>query len=172
LAWGFKNPFQRRGSLTLSASSTTAAWYSACKAWELEALRQKITGEGRIFVEEQARKQDSVIHEYRERPSNFVVVMGTGHQVAMGNEGPVIQTALGDDVRKCILALLDQIEEKIRSDASFGERQDDLLTDVASARTQIEKDVPNRRAVSEILDPLAKVAAISGPVLRVIELLA
>src|SRR3954462_8063428 len=51
----------------------------------------KLTGEGRLFVEQGG--DTGVIDDYRQHPNNFVVVSGTGHQVAVGVEGDVRQNS-------------------------------------------------------------------------------
>jgi hypothetical protein len=136
------------------------------EAWAL------MTGDGRMFVEEQAKERDTVVHEYRERPSNLVFVTGTGHQVAVGTEGSVVQTLLSPETREEIVGLLDAVAETIRDDPSFSdEDRPELLADVEVVRGQLEKREPNRKAIVALLDPLSKMAAISGPVIKIIELL-
>jgi hypothetical protein len=46
-----------------------------------------ITGAGRLEVEERERDRSSVTHAYRENPSIFVSVAGSGNQVTVGNQG-------------------------------------------------------------------------------------
>ena len=51
-----------------------------------------LRGEGRLFVERGG--STGVIDEYRQHPANFVVVSGSGHQVAVATGGSVTQTSV------------------------------------------------------------------------------
>lgn len=132
-----------------------------------------LTGEGRLFVERAAREKESVVWEYRERPSNIVIVSGSGHQVAVGNEGDVSQTSINADVREEVRTLLGQIEEALLEDESLDEdERADALADVRAAQGQFEKREPNRQAVLALLGPLSKLASVGAFVIKIGELLA
>jgi len=125
----------------------------------------KLTGEGRLYVEQGG--DTGVIDEYRQHPSNFVIVSGTGHQVAVGVQGDVSQSSGDAGVPEEVWELLDAIEEKLRADTSLDQRaREDALSDVTMARAQLERPEPNKRAALALIDPLAKVAAIGEFVAR------
>jgi hypothetical protein len=80
----------------------------------------KLTGEGRLYVEQGG--DTGVIDEYRQHPSNFVIVSGTGHQVAVGVQGDVSQTSGDVGVPAEVWELLDAIEKKLGEDPTLDDR--------------------------------------------------
>jgi hypothetical protein len=132
-----------------------------------------ITGKGRLYVEEQERQGESIIHDYRTHPGNFVVVSGTGHQVAVGTSGAVTQTAIKDEARHQVLVLLGEVEQALEEDTSLdADERADALSDVAAARRQIEKSEPNPKAAVALLEPLSRIASVASAVASIVGLLA
>jgi len=130
----------------------------------------RLTGEGRLYVE--AGGDTGIINEYRQQPSNFVFVSGSGHQVAVGVEGGVTQTSVQAGVPPEVWELLDQIEQSLTAADELDERQRaHAVLDVQTARAQLERPEPNKRAALALLDPLAKLAAVGGFVQQLIALL-
>jgi hypothetical protein len=132
----------------------------------------KINGAGRLYVEEQERESESVIHDYRKHPSNFVVVTGRGHQVAVGTSGDVAQTSVSKETRNEVVVLLDEMEARLREDDSLTDAAKGMaLEDVQASRKQLDRPEPNKRAVAALLEPLAHIASISSSVAKIIALL-
>lgn len=135
-----------------------------------QAAVARLTGEGRLFVERGGTT--GVIDEYRQHPNNFVVVAGSGNQVAVGVEGSVTQTSVDAGIPLEVWELLDQIESGIQSAAGLtSSERENALSDLATAREQLRREEPNRRAALAVLDPLAKISAVAGFITKVIELL-
>ncbi len=130
----------------------------------------KLTGEGRLYVE--GGGQTGIIGDYRERPSTFVVVTGSGHQVAVGVEGDVSQASGGAAIPSEAWALLDRIELGLAEDEPVDDAQrHEALTDVRAAREQLQRRQPNRNAARALLEPLANLATVGELILRVLALL-
>jgi hypothetical protein len=135
------------------------------------AAEASILGEGRLYVEGKAH-ETKVIDEYRERPSNFVVVSGSGHQVAVGVAGDVTQFRLADDDREELLRLLDEIVSRLEVEPSLAvEERVAYLADIDATRSQIARATPNLKAAASIIEPLGSVAAISELVIAALRLL-
>lgn len=130
----------------------------------------RLTAEGRLFVE--AGGNTGIINEYRQQPSNFVFVSGSGHQVAVGVEGDVTQTSVQTGVPHEVWKLLDQIEASVaNADDLDDEQRHNAIKDILVAREQLQRPVPNKAVAVALLDPLAKLATVGGFVAKVITLL-
>jgi hypothetical protein len=137
---------------------------------ELSARSASFAGEGRLFVE--GGGGTGVIREYRDHPSNFVFVSGSGHQVAVGVGGDVTQTAVPAAIPEDVWRLLEQIETGVADDPSLrDDDRADALADVRMVRLQLERPKPNRRAAVALLDPLAKLATVGAFVAKLVALL-
>jgi hypothetical protein len=131
----------------------------------------RLTGEGRLYVEQGG--STGIISEYRRDPTYFVIVSGSGHQVAVGTGGSVTQTSTADGIPTEVWDLLGRIEDGIRAMGDLtAEERNRALADVQTARQQLDRPEPNKRAAAALLDPLAKIAAIAAFVTKVGELLA
>lgn len=131
----------------------------------------KLTGEGRLYVEQGG--DTGIIDEYKQHPTNFVIVTGSRAQVAVGTGGNVTQTSVQGKVPDEAWELLDLIENEVRdADGLSHQERQDALTDVKTARAQLERPEPNKQAAIAILDPLAKVSSIGSFVAKLGELLA
>ena len=120
-----------------------------------------INGRGRLYVEGREH-QTEVIEEYRQQPSNFVYVTGTGHQVAVGVGGNVTQVKVSTDVRDSALRLLETMREKLDEEPTLGpSAKEDVLRDVAAIEGQFKKNTLNKDAVIALLNPLANIAGIA-----------
>lgn len=129
----------------------------------------RLTGEGRLFVEDGG--STGIIEEYRQMPSHFVIVSGSGHNVAVGNEGDVTQTSIETGVPDEAWTLLDEIERTLHA-ATLAERdRREAVEDVRTARLQLERPRPNKSAAIALLDPLAKIASVGSFVVRLVGLL-
>jgi hypothetical protein len=130
----------------------------------------RLSAQGRLYVE---RGGDTgIIAEYQQHRSNFVIVSGTGHQVVVGVDGDVSQTSVGSGIPSEAWTLLEHIERSLRNDDSIGARErEDALSDVGTARAQLERPEPNAHAAIALLDPLTKLSAIGESVAKLIALL-
>ena len=81
LAEGFKEkvPFQ----LIFDAAKVMEARGLIRAIYMQGAVQATLTGEGRLFVEEE--QGTGAIREYRKDPSHFVIVTGNGNQVNVGS---------------------------------------------------------------------------------------
>lgn len=130
----------------------------------------RLTGEGRLYVEEE--RGTGIIHRYRQAPTQFVTVSGTGNQVVLGNTGGSIsQRTLIEAERAPALELLQRLRETLRQDLNVSaSERDDLLGDIDAIEQQVRRREPNRAAVAALLDPLSRIASISGLVADLIRL--
>jgi hypothetical protein len=129
----------------------------------------RLTGEGRLFVEDGG--STGIIEEYRQAPSHFVIVSGSGHNVAVGNQGDVTQTSLERNVPGEAWTLLDEIEQSLEQAGLSDRDRREALEDVRTARLQLERPQPNKSAAIALLDPLAKIASVGNFVTRLVGLL-
>jgi hypothetical protein len=130
-----------------------------------------LTGEGRIYVEEE--RGTGIIRQFHQSPQNYVVVSGSSNQVVVGDsQSGVTQTLTVERERRPAFELLDAIENQLKTDPTIDEpEKEDLLTDVGMIRGQLRKREPNRVALAALLEPLSKVASVGGFVLNLIKLL-
>lgn len=153
-----------------AANVLEARMLASC-AVSFEGASAHLTGQGRLYVEEE--KGTGIIRKFHEAPQNFVVVSGTGNQVnvAGGTQSVNSQTATIEQ-QPLVFQLLRKIQEKLEHDGSLGERQkQDLLTDFAAVESQLRKREPNRPALAALLEPLSSVASIAGLVVDLIKFL-
>jgi hypothetical protein len=132
----------------------------------------QLTGEGRLFVEEE--KGTGIIRKFHEAPQSFIVVTGSGNQVnvAGGNQTGLSQTMTIEQERPLAFEVLHQIKEHLERDSTLGEREkQDFLTDLAMIEGQLKKREPNRPALAALLAPLSDVASVAGLVVDLIKFL-
>ena len=135
------------------------------------AVYARMSGAGRLFVEQRQADPESIVHEYQKHPTYFITISGSSNQVAVGNQGPTTQS-LSTSAPSDVLNLLTAIEASIRADASLApEQREAALEDVQAAREQLEKTRPNARAAGHILGSLGSIAAIADQVEKVVHML-
>lgn len=124
----------------------------------------RISGEGRLYVEDE--QGTGIIKDYNKDKGTFVYVSGKNNQVNVGNvNSDINQKITIKEERKPVFDLLDKIEEKLRSeDLVTKDELNDLLTDLASLRTQLEKKEPNKNVIAALLEPLSNITSIAGHV--------
>jgi hypothetical protein len=152
--------------------------FDAAKVLETRALADciftfggthaKISGEGRLYVEEGR----GITKKVQEAPSTYYVnINGSNNQVVAGHNATEIrQTAVTND-QTPVAALLKEIDERIQSDAGLPKESREealVLTDVV--RREIKKIEPNRTLLGAVLDPLSKISSIAGNVATLIKL--
>jgi hypothetical protein len=130
----------------------------------------RLTGEGRLFVEE--KRGTGIISEYQESPSTFVIVSGNQNEVSVGRDQTVTQTSTIEKERAAAFELLDEIQRTIlaANDLTEQERQE-LISDTDAVRGQLRKREPNRVALAALLQPLSAVSSIAGLVASLIKIL-
>jgi hypothetical protein len=128
----------------------------------------RLTGEGRIYVEEEHGK--GLIREYHEAPRRFFSADPdpAGRDVTSATRS---QHATIEREREPALELLRQMDDVLRHEASVTEDQRaDLLIDVEMIERQMRKREPNRAALAALLEPLSRVPSLSAPVMDLIRL--
>lgn len=129
----------------------------------------QITGEGRLFVEENRGHTKDI----KAAPDRFFITFtGDGNQLAFAQTGSTItQTAPG---RGPGLAdrLVESIEKGIEIDSNLTpDQKDDAKSYVAVVRRQLRKEEPDRNILAAVLEPLSRVVTIAGQVANLIRLI-
>lgn len=130
----------------------------------------RLTGEGRLYVEEE--RGTGIIHRYRQAPTQFVTVSGTGNQVVIGDTAGAISPRTSIEIERApALELLQQLRETLRQDPSLSaSEREDRLGDADAIEQQVRRREPNRAAVAALLEPLSRIGSISGLVADLIRL--
>jgi hypothetical protein len=127
-----------------------------------------LTGEGRLYVEQGGAT--GVIHEYQRQPSQFFVITGEGHNVAISQTGDVVQDARRQE-QGDVFVLISQIENGLEADDTLtDEQRAGFRTDLEAVRGQLEKPEPNRSVIKALLEPIGSLASVGSLVVKLIEL--
>ncbi|MBM4035123.1 MAG: hypothetical protein FJ291_25550 [Planctomycetes bacterium] len=135
--------------------------------------RGRLTGEGRLFVEERQNADAGIIREYYASPQDFVLVPGrSDHQAVVGGERVGAPSTTIEQQRAPAFEMLRQIEDLLKQGGTLSEeRRKDLLQDIEAVRGQLRKVEPNRAALAAILESMSQVDAIGGFVANLIQVL-
>ena len=135
------------------------------------ACMAQITGEGRLFVEQ--NRGTGIIAKYKEAPQNFyVTVEGNRNQVAVGNSNQLTQKATIEKAREPAFGILQEIIQKIEQDSTLGEAERaDYVTDLEMVRQQMGKREPNRSALAALLAPFGRMTSVAGLIGNLVRLL-
>jgi hypothetical protein len=129
----------------------------------------KITGEGRLYVEEGR----GTTQEIQAHPQNYyVTVSGNNNQVATGNQtGQMTQTITIEQERAPAFALVDETINKLTNDPALsGPKKLEAVTYANLIKSELIKAEPNKNLIAAVLDPLAKIASIAGSVASLVKL--
>jgi hypothetical protein len=129
----------------------------------------KITGEGRLYVEEGR----GTTKEIQSNPQNYyVTVSGNNNQVVAGTQsGPVTQTLTIEQERAPAFALIDDTIQRLASDTALpGPKRMEALTYANLIKQELGKAEPNRNVIAAVLDPLTKITSIAGSIASLIKL--
>lgn len=120
----------------------------------------KITGEGRLYVEEGRGFTKTV----QESPSNFYInVSGDHSQIVAGSTATQITQTASSAPSSAIAKALDEAVNTLKKDASISDEQrEEALSYIEVVRQQIKKPEPNRSVLSAVLEPLSKITTIAG----------
>lgn len=132
-------------------------------------VRAQLTGEGRLFVEEER----GAVKKVREELAH-IIVTGSNNQIAVagGNQINLTQTLGIEKEREPAFRLLAEIEAFLKGDKSLGDdSRADYLTDLEMVRAQLRKREPNRSALAAILEPLSQVTSIATKIADLVRLL-
>jgi hypothetical protein len=138
----------------------------------LGGAQARLTGEGRLFVEED--QGTGIIPEYKSAPEHFVQhvsVSGHGNQVVVGGHGQsgISQAQSIEKEREPLFRLLQEIEVKLKQDGSLADSErTELLGDLESIRQQLRRREPNRPALAALLAPFGNVTSIAANVASLI----
>lgn len=133
----------------------------------------RLTGEGRLFVEERRDRASETIGKYYRHPDNYVVVSGIGNKVVVGGRDVTAnQNTSIQQERAPAFQLLGNIRNRVADDQRLSEQErGDVLSDLDMVEQQLRKREPNRSALAAILEPLGQIASIAGLVSTLIRLL-
>jgi hypothetical protein len=130
----------------------------------------KLTGEGRLYVEEGR----GVTRTVQEAPQNYfnITVNGNNSQVVAGSQtGDVTQTVSVERERAPAFQLLDEIKQGLKQDQSLPQaRRDESIRYADLVREELKKDEPNRSLIGVVLESLSKVTSIAGHVASLIKM--
>jgi hypothetical protein len=128
----------------------------------------KISGEGRLYVEEGRGTTPQI----QQAPQNYYInIPGHSNQVVVGNSGQVLQRNTIEQERAPAFKLLDEIERKLSDDPNTkGANETEAKTYVGLIRQELRKAEPNKNVIAAVLDPLTKIASIAGSVASLIKL--
>lgn len=133
----------------------------------------KISGEGRLFVEEKRQEtEDNIIKKYDNNPRNYNIVIGsTGTQIIQESSKAIQKISLYES-RKEMFDILGEIKTRITKLESLSEDQkEDLKIDLQSIENQLKKKEPNRTVLSDLLEPFGKIIEIASLVSRLIAMI-
>lgn len=120
-----------------------------------------ITGRGRLYVGEREHKT-TILEDYRSHPANFVIVSGSGNQVAVGNSGNVSQVSLSPESRDQAVAIIGHTRDAVAQDVSIDEAtRVDALTDIDAIEGQLHRDTVNRAVITALLSNLGSIASVA-----------
>lgn len=135
------------------------------------AIYAQLTGEGRIYVEEE--KGTGIVKQFHFAPGDFLDLSAESKQLVVAS--PHAGGANADQIekeRRPVFELLDKIEELLRQEKTLDQHErEDLLEDTQMIRRQLRKREPNRTALAALLEPLSRVASITGLVANLIQMI-
>jgi len=118
-----------------------------------------LTGEGRIFVEEEAGS--GIIRHYHSHPADF-----------LRPESERRPATKRSDEREPSITLLREIRNRLAHDAALSEEERrELSGDIDAIEHQLRKRQPNRAALAALLEPVSQVPSLAGYVATLIRLL-
>jgi hypothetical protein len=153
--------------------------FDAAKVLETRALANctfnprgtfaKISGEGRLYVEEGR----GITKQVQQSPANFyVTVTGDNNNILAAQDATNIQQKTIDETQTPIGKELNEITKRIEADSALSEATRQEALDYANLiRNETKKPEPNRSLVAAVLEPLSKIASIAGNVATLIKFL-
>ena len=134
-----------------------------------------INGDGALFVEQGG--STGVISDFRQHPERFRISVDqsthfhgavSGSNIAVHSAEVNQHTTLPTEID----ALLKAINERLAADSTLGDKQrGELLKDVETVRTELQRSVPRKGILREVLGSLGDVSSIGQFVLQLQEVL-
>jgi hypothetical protein len=133
-------------------------------------VSSKLTGEGRMYVENGRKEENNIIAQYYSSPSNFII-KGDNNQVSIsGNKSSITQYQEISQDKKELFNILAEMKKKIESDNTLThESKNEIKTDLESIELQIKKKEPNKKAIASLLEQMSHISSIAGLVGNLIE---
>jgi hypothetical protein len=128
----------------------------------------KISGEGRLYVEEER----GFTKDAQNTPSNFYInITGDHSQVVAGNNpNQVTQSTTIDRGQSTLTKLLDDATKVLQLDRNVTEEtRTEAMTYLEVIRQQLRKSEPNRSILAAVIEPLSKITAIAGQIATLIK---
>ena len=121
-----------------------------------------LTGEGRIYVEDQMSREGSIIRELAN--DRLAYLKEAQPDLAL----PVTL----EEQRAPAFDLVAQLENDVRDSERLTEAETtEILADLVAIRAQLRKHEPNRAALAALLEPFSEYPFLAGQVSRLIDLL-
>jgi hypothetical protein len=133
------------------------------------ATYAKITGEGRLYVEEGRGTTKKI----QEQPATYyVTVSGNNNQLVTGPiAGNISQASSLEEQRAPAFKLLKEAKERLRGDPALqGSTNVEANAYLDLVGLELKKPEPNRHIISAVLDPLSKIASIAGTIASLVKL--
>jgi hypothetical protein len=119
----------------------------------------KITGQGRLLVEESKQKYDELVDKLFDE-----------YLLEEAVAGPSIPRTLQEE-RKAAFDVLKQIKRSLRKDTTISpEQRRDLLNNVGIIEVQLNRLEPNRPLIASVLQPLSDLQTIAPAVRTLVKL--
>ncbi len=122
-----------------------------------------LTGEGRLEVEDDLAKPDSVVYRFAQRDELTAALerIDSGEQVE-----PTAQ-----EQRAPVLDLLGELELSVDHLGVSDDEKEDLRTDIETVRLQLGKHEPNVDVIAGVLERVRRYRGLTAPVGRILALL-
>jgi hypothetical protein len=128
----------------------------------------KISGEGRLYVEEGR----GITKSAQEAPDSYYVnVNGSDNQIVVGHSQSDIRQNGGAADESPVAKLVDEMAKRIEADSTLApSAREEALTYTKLVLHEVKKPEPNRSLIAAVLEPLSKIASIAGSVASLIKL--
>lgn len=121
-----------------------------------------LTGEGRIYVEDQMSQEGSIVRELAN--DRLAYVKEAKPDFAL--------PATLEEQRAPAFDLVEKLENDVRDSERLTEAEkSEVLADLTAIRSQLSKHEPNRAALAALLEPFSEYPFLAGQVSRLIDLL-
>lgn len=136
------------------------------------AIRARLTGEGRLYVEEGRGITKQVLQDPEQY---FVNIKGNQNQVVIGQTGGSIGVSVQTDIqiqREPAFRELAGIRSALDNDATLSDQdKEQAQSFVKIMETELKRPTPRRQLLSAMLDALSRIASIATKVASLVRLL-
>ena len=128
-------------------------------------VQGQITGEGRLYVEEDRGKTEEI---KKDRPNYYINVTGDNNQV--GVQSTQTMTVKSDE--GLASKLVREMKAAIESDEALqGADKAEAVSYLDLVEKEAKRPAPNRNILAAVLEPLSKIASIAGNVAKPIQII-